>query len=324
MNHRTTRLLLSMFFILVASASAFGQVNTSQFQGRVTDPQQRVVAGAEVRIVENATGVEHTLKTNAEGLYTAPFLSPGTYVISVQAAGFATASSEPLTVTVGQTLAFDVQLKVGGTNEQVTVNAGASEMVNTADASVSTVIDRQFVANIPLNGRSFQDLISLTPGVITTTPQDGGLLGVSGDFSINGQRTESNGYIVDGVSANFSAGNGSGIGDAGGNVPAVTALGTSQALTSIDDLQEFRVLSSSYSAEYGRATGGQITFVTRSGTNDPHGTLFEYLRNDVFDANNSPAQAAATPERFWRILWRTGKDSEIVQWQGQDLLLRIL
>jgi hypothetical protein len=285
MNRHFIRSSLFLLLSLGSALSASAQ-GTAQFQGRVTDPQERVVAGAEVRIVNQATGVEHKLATNTEGLYTAPFLSPGMYVIAVQAPGFATASSEPLTLTVGQTLSFEVQLKVGSTNEQVTVDAGGSLTLNTTNASVSTIIDRQFVANIPLNGRSIQDLISLTPGVTTTTPEDGGQTGVSGDFSVNGQRTESNNYIVDGVSANFSAGNGSGNGDAGGNVGAVTALGTTQALVTIDDLQEFRVLSSSYSAEYGRAAGGQVSFVTRSGTNDLRGTLFEYLRNNFFDANN--------------------------------------
>src|SRR5262249_40645399 len=146
---------------------------------------------------------------NKEGLYTAPFLSPGAYVITVQAPGFATTSSEPLTISVGQVLTFDVELKIGGTAEQVTVT-GNSFTMNTTDASVSTIIDQQFVQNIPLNGRSFQDLISLTPGVNTVSPINWQFFAATGDFSVNGQRAESNNYIVDGVSANFSSGNGAG------------------------------------------------------------------------------------------------------------------
>src|SRR5262249_42427796 len=155
---------LSLLFVFGAALSAFAQGN-AWFHGRVTDPDEAVVVGAEVRIVDQATGVARNVKTNAEGRYTAPFLLPGTYQIEVKASGFSTASSEPLTLTTGQTLAFDVQLKVGSTTEQVTVTA-ESPHINTTDAVVSTVVDRQFVANIPLNGRSFQSLITLAPGVV--------------------------------------------------------------------------------------------------------------------------------------------------------------
>ena len=131
----------------------------------------------------------------------------------------------------------------------------------------------------------------MTPGVTTATPQSGGgtgSIGASGDFSINGQRTESNGYIVDGVSANVSPGNGYGVAGPGtsGSVAASTALGTTQSLVSVDDLQEFRVLSSTFSAEYGRSPGGQITFLTRSGTDRLHASAYDYLRNGFVDAND--------------------------------------
>jgi len=274
MNRAAMKAILVLCLSALTTRSACAQVGTAQFQGRVTDPQKGVVAKAQVLIANHATGTNHKVTTNDSGLYTAPFLSPGRYVITVQAPGFSTATSEPLIVNVGQMLVFDVELKVGNASEQVTVTAN-SPTVNTTDGSVSTVIDQKFVDNMPLNGRSVQDLISLTPGVTTTSPLETSTLGVTGDFSINGQRTESNGYIVDGVSANFSSGAGL-LSNAPGIVPAVTALGTSQALASIDDIQEFRVLSSSYSAEYGRAAGGQITFATRSGTNSLHGNLSSF------------------------------------------------
>jgi hypothetical protein len=132
--------------------------------------------------------------------------------------------------------------------ETVTVQGGAP-VLNTTDASVSTVVDQNYIANMPLNGRSFQDLILLTPGVVTNTPQQGGTVGSSGEFSVNGQRTESNYYTVDGVSANTGTyPDPSGPGNTG-SLPAATALGTTQALLSVDALQEFRVQSSTYSAE---------------------------------------------------------------------------
>lgn len=275
---------LSVFILLSLSLAAFAQ--TAQFTGRVTDPSQAVVRGGDIRVVNQATGVERRVKTNSDGSYTVPFVSPGTYQVFVQANGFSTAVSEPLIVTVGQALVFDVQLKIGSSSQEVTVDAG-SQILNTTDATVGTVIDRKFVENIPLNGRSFQDLILLTPGVTTNSPQSTGASGATGEFSVNGQRTESNEYIVDGVSAN-TGGYVYGYGTAGtsGSLPSATALGTTQSLVSVDGLQEFRVASSSYSAEYGLSPGGQFAFATRSGTNLLHGTAFDYLRNNYFDANN--------------------------------------
>lgn len=281
---RIIRNTLAVLFASALSLTTFAQ--NAQFQGRVTDPSQAVVAGAEVRIFNQATGVERKVKTNHDGLYIAPFVSPGTYQIYVQAPGFSTVSSNPLVLTVGQTLVFDVQLKVGTASQEVTVDSG-SQMLNTTDATVSTVVDRKFVENMPLNGRSLQSLISLAPGVVQTPIPYGSNPGNSGEFSVNGQRTESNYYTVDGVSANVGVGdNGTWSAGASGSTPSQTALGTTQSLASIDALQEFRLNTSTYSAEYGRTPGGQISFQTRSGTDQLHGTVFDYLRNDTLDANN--------------------------------------
>jgi poly(3-hydroxybutyrate) depolymerase len=275
---------LSVFIFFSLNVIAFAQ--TAQFSGRVTDPSQALVRDAEVRVVNQATGVERQVKTNGDGVYTVPFIVPGTYQIFVQANGFSTAVSEALTVTVGQALVFDVQLKVGGSTQEVKVEAG-SQMVNTTDASVSTVVDRQFVENMPLNGRSLQSLISLSPGVVQTPIPYGSSSGQSGEFSINGQRTEANYYTVDGVGANLGIGsNGTYTAGPAGLVPNQTALGTTQTLTNVDALQEFRISTSTYSAEYGRTPGGQISLQTRSGTDEVHGNLFNYFRNDALDANN--------------------------------------
>ena len=203
-------------------------------------------------------------------------------------------------LNVQSAVALNFILPVGATSESVTVDAAAS-IINTTDASVSTVIDRKFVENIPLNGRSFQDLISMTPGVVTSSPQGyqgAGTVGFSGDFSVNGQRTESNYYTVDGVSANVGAGNGYGTPQAAssGGIAAGTAFGTTQSLASVDELQEFRVTSSTYSAEYGHGPGGQFALLTRSGTNAFHGSAFDYLRNNFFDANDWFNDHYGTPE----------------------------
>ena len=282
------RTILSIFLALALctlGGSAFAQ--TAQVSGQVTDPQKAAIANANIRIVDQATGIENRIKTNNAGYFVAPFLQPSHYKVFVQAPGFDTTVSNELILTVGQALALSFQMRVGVIQQQVTVDAG-SQLLNTTDASVGTVIDRKFVENIPLNGRSFQDLISMTPGVVTQSPQSISALGSNGDFSVNGQRTESNYYTVDGVTANTSAGSGSGGNGPGtsGSLAGATALGTTQNLLSVDALQEFRVQGSTYSAEYGRSPGGQFSLVTRSGSKQFHGTAFDYLRNNFFDAND--------------------------------------
>jgi hypothetical protein len=154
-------------------------------------------------------------------------------------------------------------------------------LLQTDSAAVSTVVNEQFVHNMPLNGRSFQSLIALTPGVVFTSPNLG-----EGQFSVNGQRSNANYFMVDGVSANFGVTVG-GLGQTlGGAIPGFTAQGGTNGLVSIDAMQEFRVQTSSYAAEFGHTPGAQISVVTKSGSNQFHGTAFDYLRNDVFDARN--------------------------------------
>jgi len=200
--------------------------------------------------------------------------------------GFKVIDLTDLILSVQDSISRNFALQLGSVSESISVEGGVS-LINTESAAVSTVVDRAYVDNMPLNGRSFQDLILLTPGVVTNSPQNTSAVGLSGEFSVNGQRTESNYYTVDGVSANL------GIytffnqrtrqqrfrsGFYGTRHYAGAGLGGCA--------QEFRVQSSTYSAEYGRNPGGQFSFVTRSGTNQWHGTAFDYLRNNVFDAND--------------------------------------
>ena len=173
-------------------------------------------------------------------------------------------------------------MTLGAASETVTVQADAP-LLNTESATVSTVVDRKFAEDLPLNGRSSQTLITLTPGVVVTqTAFDD-----QGQFSVNGQRADANYFTVDGVSANFGVtGYGPLVQVAGGALPALSAQGGTNSLVSVDAIQEFRVQTSSFAPEYGRTPGGQISIVTRSGTNAFHGTLFEYFRNDVLDARD--------------------------------------
>jgi hypothetical protein len=222
-----------------------------------------VIPGAKIRLVNQQTLVERSLVTNAKGDFTAPFVSPGTYQVIIDAPGFATSVIGNLKIDVAAAVNLPIQLHVGNTGQTIRVD-GSGISLNTTDGSVSTVIGHDFVENMPLNGRSFQDLILLTPGVVTSTPQsDGASVGEQGEFSVNGQRTESNAYSVDGVSANVGTNPGfATFPSTGGSLPASTALGTTQAIVSVDALQEFRVQSSTYSAEYGRSPGGQFNFET--------------------------------------------------------------
>ena len=277
---------LFLLVLFLCSLLGLAQSTSAMMSGGVTDPSGNFILDADVEIANDATGVIHSAKTNSLGMYLIPILPPGHYHVQVSKPGFKTIIEADVVLNVQSALALNFVLPVGATSESVTVDA-ASSLLNTTDASVSTVIDRTFVENIPLNGRSFQDLIQMTPGVVTQSPQMSATVGYQGDFSVNGQRTESNYYTVDGVSA-------AGAGAAGGNpqpgnagaIVATTALGTTQSILSVDALQEFRVSSSTYSAEYGRGPGGQFAFSSRSGTNLPHGSVFNYLRNDAVDAND--------------------------------------
>jgi Carboxypeptidase regulatory-like domain/TonB-dependent Receptor Plug Domain len=267
---------------------ALSQSTDATISGGVTDPTGNLIQNAEVEIANDATGVLYAAQTNNSGMYLVPVLPPGHYHVQVSKRGFKTIIKADVILYVQSAVALNFVLPVGATSESITVNS-ATPALNTTDASVSTVVDQKFVENIPLNGRSFQDLISMTPGVVTASPQNTSQgVGTSGDFSVNGQRTQSNYYTVDGVSANISAGSGNGISGAatGGTLSGSTALGTTQTMVPVDALQEFRVQSSTYSAEYGRSPGGQFSLLSRSGTNIPHGSAYDYLRNNFFDAND--------------------------------------
>ena len=278
---------IAVAFALVVVLTAFpllAQSPNGTISGLVLDPSNRSITGAEILAINDVTGLKYSSKTNDEGIYVVPNLPPGPYRLQVSKVGFKTLIKPDIVLNVQDTLSLNFTLPVGAVFETMTIEGGAP-LVNTESASVSSVVDHQFVENIPLNGRSFQSLITIVPG---TTQVPGGSAGQTGEFSINGQRTESNYFTVDGVSVNtgvnaLAGTNTSGI---GGSSPSETALGTTQSMVSVDALQEFRIATSTYSAEYGRTPGGQISLLTRSGANEWHGSLFDYFRNDVLDANN--------------------------------------
>lgn len=277
-------ILLMACFATVAS----GQVDTGAVSGEVVDASGARITAARVILQETSTGIENATSTNSVGSFFLPSVKPGQYRLSISKEGFASTALTHIVINVGDQKNLAITLKVGQMSESVTVDAGGLTL-NTTDGSVGTVVDHKFVENIPLNGRSFQDLIAMTPGVVTQSPQTTGqTTGFNGDFSVDGQRTESNYYSVDGVTGNTNPGDGNGAFSPAnsGALASATALGTTQSLISVDALQEFKVLSSTYSAEYGRTPGGQFSLVTRSGSSTLHGTVFDYLRNNFFDAND--------------------------------------
>jgi hypothetical protein len=275
------RCVIWLLFSLVANFT-WAQSETATVSGQVVDPSGLNITGAQVKLVDIDRDTSTTVATNNSGLYTFPSVRPGRYRMEVVAAGFKVVNVTGLTINVQDHLEQNFKLVVGSISESMTVTADAYD-VNTTDATVSTVVDRNFAENLPMNGRSFQSLIQLTPGVVLTANN-----GVdTGQFSINGQRANSNYWMVDGVSANIgiNAGQTAGSGTAG-TLGSTSVFGGTNSLVSVDALQEFRIQTSTYAPEFGRQPGGQISIVTRSGTNQFHGTAFDYLRNDAMDAND--------------------------------------
>lgn len=273
-------LLMCLFY---ASSQVFAQSATATLSVSVTDQQNSVVSNATLKIKNEQTAFERTATTNADGSFTFTQLPPNTYTLTVEANGFAVSNSK-IVLNVNDQSSLRVQLKISTVG--ATVDVISNELV-TESPSVSTVIDRKFIENQPLNGRSFQNLVELSPGVVLTPSN----LPSPGQFSVNGQRTNSNYLTVDGVSGNFGTVAATIPYETGGSVPSYSVLGTTSSLASVDAVQEFSIQTSTYAPEFGRQPGGQISLVTRSGTNKFSGSVFNYLRNDKLDANNFFANA---------------------------------
>ena len=288
---------LPFFSVVLLAAVAFAQSPNGTISGLVLDPAGRVIVSAEIQIVNDATGIRYPSATNGEGIYAVPNLPPGLYRMQVSKSGFKTLIKPDVVLNVQDALAINFTLPVGAVIETVTVQGGAS-LVNTESGAVSTVIGRNLLENLPLNGRSFNTLLELTPGVVIAQAASNN----QGQFSISGQRTSANNFLIDGVSANFGVAPTVGLGTTGtGAAQAFSALGGTSSLISVEALQEFRIETSSFAPEFGRSPGGQVVFTTRSGTNSFHGGLYEFFRNDVLDANNwfaNSAGAPRAPERY--------------------------
>src|SRR5262245_56166603 len=289
----------SLLFLALLSCTVGlrAQSTNSSLTGRVTDPSKGVIVDARIAAISEDTNVRHETTTNAAGEYYLPNLPPRVYRLEVEKAGFRKLVKPDVTLNVQDALQLDFEMTLGSVSETVTVEAGAP-LVNTESGTVSTVIDRTFADNLPLNGRSFQTLIMLTPGTVVTPTT----FNDQGQFSVNGQRADANYFMVDGVSANFGVtGYFPMMQTAGGSLPALSASGGTNSLVSVDAMQEFRIQTSSFAPEFGRTPGGQISIVTRSGTNAFHGSLFEYFRDDELNAKDWFVNANRLPKPEERL-----------------------
>ncbi|MBZ5661000.1 MAG: TonB-dependent receptor [Acidobacteriia bacterium] len=271
------RAALAVFVVMAISilgaGQAYAQVSGASLSGTVKDSSGAVILNAQVSVTDVATGVIRNVTTDSSGLYSAPNLLPGNYEVSVTAPGFSTQMRKGITLTVGAQQALDITMQVGQVSQTVEVTEEAPT-VELTSSTLSGEVNATTVRELPLNGRSWTDLANLQPGVVTAESHASGdpNRGFGAQISISGGRPQQNNYRLDGVSINDYANGGPGS-VLGGNL-------------GVDAIQEFSVLTSTYSAEYGKTSGGVINAITRSGTNQIHGSAYEFLRNSALDARN--------------------------------------
>ena len=277
---------LGLFLFLVGlSWPCLGQNISATLTGTVTDSSGAAVSGASITIHDNNRNTDvATVKTDQTGAYTAPNLPVGTYEVTIKATGFKAHIASGVILHVGDHRTLDVSLEVGQVSEQITVTA--SEVpVETSSAAQGTTITGTQIRELQLNNRNFLQLVALQPGVSSTEPDQVGFgLSSTLSVSVNGNRTAANNWTVDGADVN----------DSGSNL---TLLNT----PSVDALAEFNLQRSTYDAQYGRSGGGQVNVVTKSGTSDFHGNAYEFVRNDIFNANsflNNKAGVKKPPFRY--------------------------
>jgi len=275
--------VLSIFSV-VFSSRAHAQVAGATLIGTVKDSSNASIPNAQVSITDVATGVIRAVSTDAAGLYTAPNLLPGNYEVRASAPGFSTQVQKGLTLTVGTQQVLDITMQVGQIAQTVEITTEAPT-VELTSSTLSAQVNATTVRELPLNGRSWTDLTNLQPGVITAESHASGdpNRGFGAQVSISGGRPQQNNYRVDGISINDYANGGPGS-VLGGNL-------------GVDAIQEFSVLTSNYSAEYGKTSGGVVNAITRSGTNQFHGSVYEFIRNSALDARNFFDPAKIPPFR---------------------------
>jgi hypothetical protein len=255
------------------------QTNTATLQGTVWDPSGAAIHDASILLQDTSQSSKREIFSDKQGRFALTNLLPRTYNLRVTKDGFQTWFSRPLPLNVGDTKDVTITLSIGQVQDRITVEASLIDV----SPAIGTTVDRNFVANLPLNGRTFQALIAITPGAVSAPAS----FETQGQFSVNGQRTSSNYFTIDGVSANFAMTSAVRPGQtAGGALPALSVAGTTAALLPIEAMQEFKIQTSAYAAEYGRQPGAQVQITSASGTNALHGTAYNFFRNDKLDATD--------------------------------------
>jgi hypothetical protein len=270
------RILLCSLILLPPALAQRGAIS-----GVVLDPSGARIARADLNLLSPSTNYNIKMISNNEGLFRFPDLLPGEYRVTASRAGFS-ASTLDLILSVEERKNVTFVLSLESASQSITVESSVSSL-QMEGAHVSMVVSQQLVHNLPLNGRSFQTLFDLTPGLVLTP------VGASdqGQFSVNGQRANANYLMVDGVSGNVGVRvTESGNQELNGSIISTGMAGGSQGVVSVDEVQEFRVQTSSFAPEFGRTPGAQIQVSTRSGTNTFHGSAYDYFRNDALDASD--------------------------------------
>src|SRR5229473_5930487 len=261
--------LIVLIAILIAQTSARAQVNAGRIVGTVSDPSHAIVPHATVVVTDIATGLSVTVITGERGDYVVTPLNPGAYRVTVTLEGFQTAVVEAVEVQVGQSARIDVELKMGAVTESTIVTSG-TPLLDTESGTLGHVVTNTQIVNLPLNGRSFYELARLTPGAVLL-PGGGNLLRIRANYisgtAVSGVRGSQTTFMLDGVDVTDHH------------------QGGSLIQTSVDALQEFKVQQSAYSAEFSQS-GGALNATTKSGSDQLHGVLFDFMRNDALDARN--------------------------------------
>src|SRR6202044_3459276 len=239
------------------------------------DPSGGVIVGASVELTSIATGQTRTATTDSSGEYKFALLQPGNYSVKISASGFKTATVGNVTVNVAETPVLNQKLEVGAQAEQVTVESTA-ETIQTQNATVGALVGAKEVTDLPLSSRNYTQIIDLSPGVVANVSSAAAVGNGTQDINVNGMGSDQNNYMMDGATVtNY----GSGGGAQSGNFPGI-------GIPNPDAIQEFKIQTSQYDAEYGRNPGASVNVVTRGGTNQFHGAAWEFFRNTALDAND--------------------------------------
>jgi hypothetical protein len=298
------RVILAVALLAITSSLAVAQITSATMSGTIKDETGGVLPGVNVVVKNLDTGLTRSVVTDSNGYYTVPGLAPGKYETRATLQGFTTAVQTGIALEVAQQAALNIVLKLGVTSESITVT-GENPLVDTRTAALSAVVLQKTIEELPLNGRNYITLATLQPGIVqfterqSTSPAQRGV-----QLNINGMGGRSNSFLIDGANMRGYAGQ-----------ATVTAADTTLG---VETIQEFRVVTNAFSADYGRAMGGVISIATKSGGNQLHGSGFEFFRNSKMDARNffgrgRPAAVHAAS------VWGRGRRTDCPE---QDLLLR--